>query len=214
MHKLDQRGELIVPLAISVVLLLASIGFGAWAFMGRQDYKNNVDIKIEEAVEAAEQNLTIKKDLEFLEKEKDPNDVYVGPSAFGTLTISYPKTWSNYLVEKAGTPIDGYMHPKYVSSNTNEVNYALRYQVLERQYDQELKSFESRVKTGKAKVSAFAFPSQPNIVGVRVEGEIDSRKIGVVTVVPLRDKTIKVWTEGEEFRDDFEKIISKLTFLP
>lgn len=205
---------LLIPLIVVVVFLLISIGFGVWAFMGRQDYKNNVDEKISQAVEVAEENLIIKKDAEFAESYKLPYATFRGPSAFGTLTINYPKTWSNYLNEAGGTPVDGYMQPSFVSANKTETNFALRYQVVERQYDQEVKTFDSKVKNGKASTSAYRSPKQDSVLGLRVEGEIDSRKTGVMILIPLRDKTIKIWTEGEEFRADYEKILEELTFVP
>lgn len=216
MHKLDQRGELLIPLVIVTGFLVGSVGFGIWAFMGRQDYRNNVDQKIAEAVEVAEENLAIKKDAEFAESYKLPNITYKGPSAFGTLTIIYPKTWSNYVNEKGtgGIPVDGIMHPSYVSADDNGVNYALRYQVSERQYEQELRAFDAKVKNGRVSTEAFRLPSQQDILGARIEGEITSRKQGVLILLPLRDKTVKIWTEGSEFRADFEKILAQATFIP
>lgn len=214
MHKLDQKGELLIPLVLVSVLLLGALGFGIWAFMGRQDYKNNVDQKIVEAVEVAEENLTIKKDAEFAESYKLPYTTYRGPAAFGTITIQYPKTWSNYVDEQNnGTPVDGYMQPGYVSAN-EDTNYALRYQVVNRQYDQEVKGIESRVKNGTAKTSAYRLPKLESVLGIKVVGEIDNRNTGTMIMMPLRDKTIKVWTEGEEFTNDFEAILKELTFVP
>ncbi len=215
MHKLDQKGELLIPLVLVSVVLLASVVFGGWAFMSRQDYKDNVDQKIADAIVVAEENLTIEKDAEFAESYKLPNTTYRGPAAFGTLTIAYPKTWSNYVDEKtSGTVVDGFMQPNYVSSNTKDTNYALRYQVVERGYDQEVKSYEAKVKQGKVKTSAYRLPQLESVLGLRVEGEIDNTKQGVVIVLPLRDKTVKIWTEGNEFRNDFEAIIKQFTFIP
>lgn len=214
MHKLNQKGELFIPLILVSTLLLFAIGFGTWAFMGRQDYKNNVDQKIAEAVAIAEENLTIKKDAEFAENYKLPYTTYRGPAEFGTLTIQYPKTWSNYLGSAGGTPIDGYMQPNYVTASKDGVNYALRYQVVERQYDEVVKTYNSQVRTGKVKTSAYRLPKQDSILGMHIEGEIDTKKQGKVVLLPLRDKTIKIWTEGDEFRADYDKILQELTFIP
>lgn len=214
MHKLNQKGSLLVPLILVSTLLLASIGFGTWAFMGRQDYKNNSDQKVAEAVEVAEENLAIKKDAEFAESYKLPYTHYRGPAAFGTLTVQYPKTWSNYVNESGGVPVDGYMQPGFVSANKKDTNFALRYQVTQRHYDEEIRQYESKVKSGKVTTKAYRSPKQESVLGIRVEGEIDNRKQGVMVLLPLRDKTIKIWTEGNEFRSDYEKILDELTFVP
>lgn len=207
--------KFLIPFVVACVVLIFSIVFGVWAFMGRQDYKNNVDQKIDEAVEVAEDNLSVKKDAEFVEAYKSPFALYKGPAAFGTLAITYPRTWSNYVEESTGgTAVDGYMHPGYVPANTTDTNLALRYQVIERQYEQEIKSVDARVKQGRAKVVAYRAPKQESVLGIKTEGEIDGRKQGVMVLLPLRDKTIKIWTEGNEFRNDFENILKELTFVP
>lgn len=215
MHKLNEKGELLIPMVIVSVLLVASIGFAVWAFMGRQDYKNNSDQKVAEAVVVAEENLAIKKDAEFAESYKLPNVTYTGPSAFGTLKVTYPKTWSNYVNERGSgaTPLDGTMHPSFVPAS-GDVNYAFRYQVLERQYDQELRAFDSKVRNGRVSVTAYRLPNQQDILGSRIEGEVVNNKSGVMILLPMRDKTLKLWTEGSEFRSDFENILKQATFVP
>lgn len=214
MNPASVRNPLLLPVVMLGVLLLGALGFGAWAFMGRQDYKNNVDQKIVEAVAVAEEALTDKKNAEFAEAAKQPYTTYKGPSAFGSPTIAYPKTWSNYVDGRGNTPLDGYMQPSFVSANGDETNYALRYQVVERNYDQEVKTYESKVKSGKVSVSAYRPPQQETILGVRITGELDTNKEGVLIVLPLRDKVIKLWTEGNEFRADFEEILKQFTFIP
>lgn len=209
-----EKNGLIVSLLITSVLLVGSIGFGAWAFMGRQDYKNNVDTKVGQAVETAEVNLTLKKDAEFAEEYKKPFSIYKGPSEYGTLTITYPKTWSNYVNQQAGsTLLDGYMHKDFVSADTQNTHYAFRYQVTSSPYDQELKMFESTITGGQMKSSAYSSPKQPSARAIRLEGIVDNNKSGVMVLIELRGNTIKVWTEGDSFRNDFESILKDLTFI-
>lgn len=212
---MTDKNIFLIPLVIVSLLLVSSIGFASWAFMGRQDYKNNVDAKIDDAVKVAEDNLSIKKDAQFAEDYKKPNVTYKGPSAFGTLTITYPKTWSNYVRQQpGGTLLDGFMHPSYVSADADATNFALRYQVIQGQYDQELKKFESMVKTAKVKTSAYKSPKQESARAIRIEGEVQNKKQGVLILIELRDKTIKIWTEGDEFRPDFERVLEELSFVP
>ena len=214
MHKLNQRGELLIPLVIVLVLLLGSIGFGAWAFMGRQDYKNNVDAKIDEAVVAAEEKLSAEKEAEFAEQEKSPYETYQGPSAFGTLNFSYPKSWSAYIDETNNREITGYFHPRIVPSTNSETSFALRFEVVSQTYDKSMQSYESDVRSGRAKVTAYRAPKVSSELGSRVEGEIDTKKQGVMVLLPVRDKTIKIWTEGDGYRGDFTKVLESLTFEP
>lgn len=216
MHKLNEEGSLLVPLIAVSVLLLSSLGFGFWAFAGRQDYKNNVDAKIQEAVVAANETLTAEKDAEFAEKEKSPFVTYAGSATYGALTITYPKTWSAYIDEtgKGATPLSGYMHPRFVPATNSDTNFAFRFEVVDTAYDTVLKTFDSGVRTGKVSVNAYRAPKVDSVLGARIEGEIISRKQGVLVLLPIRDKTIKVWTEGQEFRADFSAILEALSFVP
>jgi hypothetical protein len=215
MHKLDEKGDLLIPLVLVSVLLISSLAFGFWAFTGRQDYKNNVDKKIDEAVKIAEENLSVKKDAEFAEQYKLPNTTYQGPAAYGTLGITYPKTWSVYVDEDGNDskPLSGIMHPKFVPA-TSDTNYALRFEVLGKSYESELKSFESAVRGGRVTVAAYRLPKVESVLGSKITGEIQGKKQGVLILLPQRDKTIRIWTEGSEFRGDFEKVLESLTFVP
>lgn len=216
MHKLDQKGDLVIPLVLVSTVLLGAIGFGVWAFMGMQDYKNNVDVKIGDAVEAAEKELSIEKDAQFAEEYKNPFTTYVGPSQFGTLTITYPKTWSNYVDESpsGSNELSGTMHPRYVSADVSDTNYALRYEVTNRTYESEMRSFDSKVRNGRVKVVPFRLAKVKSILGSRLTGSISGSKEGTMIMLPLRDKTVRVWTEGNDFGSDFEKILKTLTFVP
>ncbi|MDQ3065316.1 MAG: hypothetical protein M3Q36_03540 [bacterium] len=216
MHKLNQQGSLLIPLVLVVLVLFASAGFGAWAYMGRQDYKNNTDAKIEEAVEVANEKLSDELNVEFAELQKNPNNRYKGPVAFSTLQLVYPRTWSAYIDEgdSRATKIFGYFHPKFVPATDSDTSFAFRFEVESKTYDVIMRSVESSVKSGKVKVSAYRAPKVKTALGSRVEGEIINKKQGVMVILPVRDKTIKIWTEGDTYRGDFEKILSQLSFVP
>ncbi|MDQ3123336.1 MAG: hypothetical protein M3Q14_01475 [bacterium] len=216
MHKLNQEGSLLIPFILVFFLLAGSIGFGAWAYMGRQDYKNNVDAKIQEAVAAAEDKLSAEKESEFTEREKSPYRTYQGPIAFGTVRLTYPKTWSAYVDEgnSDSSSVVGYFHPKFVPDIESETSFALRFEVESTPYDNYMSGVQGAAGSGDVKVSAYRAPKIKSVLGSRVEGEIDENKQGVMIVLPLRDKTIKIWTEGDSFRGDFTKILSQLSFVP
>ncbi len=220
MKRLNQSGTTdawFIGFVIVLVLFFGATSFAVWAFMGRSDYKNNVDEKISTAVEAANKELGTVKDKEFAEKEKQPNRTYTGPAAYGTVSISYPKTWSVYVDEsgKGSIPLDGYLNPNTVPGLQSGASFATRVQVTSTAYDQEVKRFDSFVKAGKLKASAFRADKVKDIVGIRMEGEVVVGKQGILVILPLRDKTLKVWTESTQFANDFQNtILPSLSFIP
>ena len=209
---------LLAPLILAIIFFLSAIGFGVWAYQGRQDYKNNVDAKVATAVTAAKQDESVIKDKEFAEASKNPLKTYTGPAAYGTVKVQYPRTWSAYISDTTNSDpyVNGYFFPDVVpdTSNQNTV-FALRVQVAQQSYSDVLKGFQSLVQSGKVTVSAYALPKQPSIVGSRVDGQIVNNKSGSMILLPLRDKTLKVWTEAAQFEPDFNNnILPNLTFSP
>ena len=209
---------LLIPFITTIIFLIAAFGFGIWAYMGMQDYKNNVQPKIDNAVTLAQQEVSSAKDKEFIEREKIPVKTYTAPQTAGSLVIKYPKTWSSFVTEKStGTSIvEGYFHPNYVPGLDSGTDFALRIKVLSRSYDQEMKQFEGKVKSGKLKISPYKAPKMAEgAVGSRIEGEINTGQQDTMVMFPLRDKTISVSTESAQFVGDLDRIIlANLTFVP
>jgi hypothetical protein len=49
---------------------------------------------------------------------------------------------------------------------------------------------------------------------VRVKGEVRNETVDMV-VLPLRDKTLQLWTEGTQFENDFNNnILANFSFSP
>jgi hypothetical protein len=215
----NERGSLnvlLIPFILVFLLMVAAAGFGAWAYIGRQDYKNNTDKKVAVAVDVAKKQEASVKDNEFIEKEKQPLKSYSGPAAYGSVVIKYPKTWGAYVVENQGsTPVDAYFHPNFVPATNTQTAFALRLQISSVAYDQELQQFDSSVKAGKVSVAPIKLPMVPSVSGVRIDGAITPLKSGSMVLLPLRDKTLKVWIESTQFSDDFNNnVLPNLVFSP
>jgi hypothetical protein len=217
MQKKHHSWGLIISLICFIFISIGALGFGIWAYAGMADYKGNSDQKAAAAVEIAVQKEASRKDAEFVEKEKEPLTKYLGPSAFGTLDISYPKTWSAFVTEvtQSGTPVDGYFHPNFVPGIQGGTAFALRVVVTAQSYEQELGQFDGQVTAGKVKVSPFRAKNVDSVTGSRVDGEIVFGKQGSIILLPLRDKTLKIYTESQQYMNDFNNIIlPNLKFVP
>ena len=221
MNKHNQNGAVsgvAISLVFAILLLFGAIGFGAWAYTSRQDYKDNVDAKVSVAEDAARKDESIKKDKQFAEDYKKPLKTYIGPDAYGSLVITYPKTWSGY-VDDTGTgnaTVDGYFAPGVVPSKEDKDSvFALRVQIVNQTYSQTLKALESSQEDGKLKAEAYALPKLPKVVGVKVTGELDSQKTGTMVILPLRSQTLQIWTEGTQYLNDYNNnILPNFSFSP
>lgn len=209
---------LVIPLVLSTVFLIGAIAFGVWAFSNMLDYKNNVTAKVNTAVTVAKQQEDGVKDAQFAQQEKYPFRTYAGPSAYGNITVQYPKTWSAYVIDDTNSSpfIDGYFYPNTVpDTQSQQSSFALRIQLVQDSYNDVLTSITGSVQQGQVKVSPYAFPKEPTIVGARVDGAFESNKTGSMIVLPVRNMTLKVWTESPQYEDDFNNnILPNLSFSP
>jgi len=170
------------------------------------------------AVDKAVQAEDIKKDATFAQDEKNPLKTYSGPAAFGGIQLNYPKTWSGYVNENSNgaSNVDGYFSPGVVPDllGLNSV-FALRVQVLNQGYNTVLQNFSSFVSAKTVTATPYTLPKVPSVVGTRLDGEVALNKQGSMIVLPLRDKTLKIWTEATQFVPDLNNnILPNLSFSP
>lgn len=224
MRSKSEAGEvslLLISLILVVLCLFGAVGFGVWAYGSRQDYKDNVDQKINVAVASAKKQEDSQNAILNAEAEKYPLKSYTSPEADGSITIKYPKTWSAYVVE-AGTngnsqqPIDGYFQPNIVPDISNQSNnFALHVQLLSQSYSQSVSSFSSQLQQQQVTIRPYKPKNVTGVIGVRVDGQIDQNHRGSVVILPLRSDTLELSTEAVQYESDFNSIIlANLRFSP
>jgi len=209
---------LLIPVIALAVLFIASASFAAWAYTGRQDYKNNSDAKVADAVAANTKTVQAADAKQYAEAAKNPLKPYTGPDSYGSVKVWYPKTWGAY-VDMREYPLDAYFHNDYVpSSQTQGSTYNLRVRVANQTYDQDLNSYKSKLSQGLITAAPYSLPKVPKVIGTRMSGKIFSSNQtgqGDIILLPLRDKTLEIWTESPSFLPDFNNnILPNLTFSP
>lgn len=216
-------GRRILTAVILVILLVASLGFGGWAYTKMQDYKTNSDKKAAAAVAAAAKTQAAQLQAQFDEQSKSPNKTYVGSSTYGTITFNYPKSWSAYVdTSNQGQPINGYFHPDVVPGIQTKTAFALRLQLLSSDYSQALQQFQSQIKIGKITARAYLPPKLNGVTNVQpgtlLSGAInsaDQTQNGTMLIIKVRDKTLEIYTESNDYLNDFNNtVLSSLTFAP
>jgi len=223
MVKHNQDGaasSLTISLVLCVCLLIAAISFGVWAYLGRQDYKNNTDSKIQTAVQAAVKKEDQVKDNYYAEQAKFPLTSYAGPAEFGSIVVYYPKTWSAYINDNGvgDTPIDGYFNPGHVPAvGAPNSAFALKVKVINQNYNDVVQQFSSQVRGGGATSSAYALPKLPNVVGVKLSGNLvsGSRVVSTMVILPIRSNTLEISTDGTAYLGDFnQNVLPNFSFSP
>lgn len=208
-----------ITLSLLGLLTIGGAVFGYWAFGERQTYKNDTDQIVAQEVDSAKALQLEQDNARFAEEAKKPLKPYTGPSAFGSVNLLYPKTWSGYIdiAPSGGTEFSALFHPDTVPAQTGRsaAAVALKVEVIATEYSSMMRQRETKVKSGELTATAYVFPKQPEQIGTRFVGKITSDLTGTEILVPLRDKTIVVTTQTEQFLKDFnENILPNFTFQP
>lgn len=215
-----ESGAVQTATIVSIVLgllFVISLAFGLTMLVGKNDLQNSIDKKVQQQVSGAVKDAEVAKDATFAEEQKSPVKSYTAPSTFGTATVAYPKTYSAYIDESSGgnSAINAYFHPNVVPKEDRSITFALRMQVVQASYDSQVKLFDTNLKSGKVTVKPFRAANVASVMGVRVDGEIATGKQGSMILIPLRDKTIKIWTENKEYVADFDTyVVPSINFVP
>lgn len=211
---------LLVPFIFLFLFFVAAAGFGLWAYTGREDYKSNTDQKIVAAVKVARQQQNDLDAKASAEADKQPLKTYDGPELYGGIHVSYPKTWSGYVNDTAtASPyVDAYFEPNVVPSlGDQNSTFALRIQIVDQSYSSVVSGFSGQVSDKSVTATPFSYPKVSSVVGVRFDGAINSGKklTGSIVVVPIRDKTLEIWTENTAYSTDFNNfVLPSVSFSP
>lgn len=206
-----QRGSVATIVTIAV-LAVGFVGAGAiavWAMAGRADYKNNVDQKVASAVAENTKKVKDEDAKAYAIESQKPLKTYVGPEAYGSVNLSYPKNWSVYVAASASNlPVDLYANPDAVPGVTSETSsYALRMQIASQSYATAVKQYASSQQKGAVTIKPYVLPKNTSVTGVRIDGQLTDKKKGSLVLLPLRDKTLKIWVESSTYTSQFEEFI-------
>lgn len=185
-----------------------------WALIGKNTAEGEVEQRIAQVVaEAREDQRAADAAAERARLESETR-TYTAPAVFGSLNITFPKPWNVFVEENesSNTQLDGYIHPGLVRQTVagNE-QYAFRFALERELYTQALSDFKSSNNSN--------FTATPitvsGIRGTKISGEIDRRgKTGILVLLPVRDKTLRLWTEGSNFTGQYNTIIGSIKITP
>jgi hypothetical protein len=102
------------------------------------------------------------------------------------------------------------------------LNRLLRVELLNSDYSQVLQQLNSQITTGVLTAKAYVPPKLNGVAnvtpGTYLSGQVnpsDPTQNGNMLIIKVRDKTLKVYTESQEFQSDFNNtVLASLTFAP
>ncbi len=184
----------------------------AWMTAQYSDASTDLESKINEAVVKAVDENTAELQEQFAEKEKNPLKKFAGPTDYGELTFNYPKTWSVYEYASAtnGGEFGAVFNPDKITSNSASTINALRVKIDNTDYENAIKSYEGKVKSGKLELQIIQINGANANLYV---GELDNKFNGAILIIKIRDKTATFQTDAfSVFQNDFFNVLSSIQY--
>lgn len=213
----------LITIIVLVLLLVGALAFGGWAYSKMQDYKNHSDQKAAAAVADANKKLTAQLQAKFDQDSKSPTKTFSSSSSYGNITFNYPKTWGAYIDTSSNSePINGYFYPDVVPGINSNTAYALRVELTNDDYAQVVQGLDSLIGQGLVTAKAYVPPKMQGLAnvlaGTYISGQInqqDQTQTGNMLIIGVRDKTLEIYSESNQFTDDFNNIVlASLSFKP
>lgn len=203
-------GATIAIIGLSVALLAAG-WFGVWSFINYNDQKTDVDARVALAVAEAKKEQSEADEAKFEKERNALTRQFVGPEDYGRLSFNYPKSWSVFVENDAskGGVYKAYLHRDVVPAISDSQQYMLRVVIEEKGYDAVISQYESRVKRGDLKSSTASFNGH---TGTRLDGNFTKNIRGAAVIFKVRDKTVTLYTDADQYKPDFEAIVKSTDF--
>jgi len=216
MNKHNHEMGSVNPLLIASILLgLLAAGFAGaffWSYTNYVDQRDNTTEKINIAVTEAKKAQTAEDEKNYLETAKQPYSQLVSPDDLGRVTVSYPKTWSVYVAKSNSTAYEAYLNPGSVPAVTSTQAFAARVTISDGNYEDVVGAYTSLVKKGDLTSTPITVN---NFSGVKLEGKFSATRSGSAVIFKVRDKTLVIATDVDDYKNDFNNIIVKsLDFNP
>lgn len=209
-----QKNRSILWIIITIISGLTALTFiilFIWMYGKWNDADTNVQGQISSAVAVARSEATEKAEREFEEREKNPYKIFSGPADLGSLTFEYPKTWSLYEEEDASTNNDfsAYLNPDKVPPVNSNNPIALRVMILNESYDSYIQTYQSKVEDGSMTLTvAPVGGTNANIY----KGKLDNDFQGIAAILKIRDKTVVIQTDALLYENEFNYILSTVSY--
>lgn len=204
-------------IGMGVVLVVVVIAL-FWALAQYQGARNDIDAELEAAREVARTEQKAESEAACKELMNSPFSLITGPSEYGSLKVQYPKTWSVFIQEAAarGGDYRVFFHPKVIRPIRDEERFALRLIIYDdrNRYEGFENEYRGLVEDRKLTVSDWSKTTTDgyNATGLRFDGQFNDELKGSVLIFRIRDKTVWLRTDSQEFLGEFNEIIDKIDF--
>lgn len=212
----DKIRSLVKTIAIVVLSLISVtfIGLFIWMTVQYNEVSEDVNGQIDQAVAEAVYENSLKLENDFAEREKDPYRMFTGPADYGQLSFKYPKTWSVYVAADAskGGDFEAYFNPIEVETVSRDTINALRLTIEDDAFETVAEYYQRILNRSDSGLSVEAITVSGTAANLYTGKIPDTDLEGYIVIFKIRDKTAIFQTDSVLFKEDFDRILSTVTF--
>lgn len=203
-----------IAIIVLALVAIAFIGLFIWKQMEFATVQDDVEGQIEQAVQEAKMEQAEEDLAKYTEESKNPYTPFVGPADYGSLSFSYPKTWSVYIAKDAanGGDYEAYFNPSVVNTVSQNTVNSLRVYIRDKSFEDVASEYQRYVEKKDSELSM----STVEVNGItmnRYAGKIPNTELnGVIVIFKIRDKTAILQTDAEQFVGDFDAVVNTVQF--
>lgn len=199
---------------LAIIFGVLMVIFGILAIVGLVSYSSaSQDASVYKAEGYKEgQAAQAKADESKIQSEKEnPLRSYTAPDSAGAFSFKYPKNWSMYVDETSSGTMTITAHADIIKKLSGDNNYALEVKLTNTNYESQLKTYQSQVKSGKLKGRDVVVSG---IQASRFEGQLDGKRTGTIVIIPVRDKMISFINSDKAYASQFDAVLASADINP
>lgn len=206
------EGSKTIIIFVLAILVAIFAGLFVWKFLDWSNVNSTIDYKVEQRVADQERQIGDRLEAAYEAERNSDTTTFLGPNVYGSLTFSYPKTWSAYI-EKDESLNNGiysaYLNPSSVGPITADSVFALRIRIENTDIKQAVASYDKEVMDGTMTSSAVSLNNSSLSATVYTKND-NSSKIAVFKI-PNRNQVVILSTDSaKNFGKDFQNILDSI----
>lgn len=210
----NQDGSVLLVVLSSVFGIIALIlaGVSIWLYGEMNKAQSDVDSKVNLRVSEAEDKFNEKCEEKMSRERLRTVSKFNGPADLGSVSFDYPRDWSVYVdtdTTRNYNKYEAYFYPKEVPKVSSSQQFSLRLTIENKDYDSVMNSYQSKIKKGDL---ASSSENSQGHEGTRLSGEFSKDIRGYAVVYKLRDKTLTLRTDAEDFKQAFDQVAKTIDF--
>jgi hypothetical protein len=213
------EGEVNILLISTIVFGIIALGFSitsVLAITDAQHSRSTLDSQKKTAYSSGQNDQKAQDAKDQLAANESPFRSYVASELFGNFEIKFPKNWNAYVVEdlSSTTQVNLTLQPDLVRLNGGQGkanNYAFRALLIKTDSTTLNKTFADRIKNKKLTTKNVTVSG---ITATQYIGALDDTHNGIMTVVPVRDKSLELITDSTtDYLGEYNQILSQAVIV-